>query len=207
MTEAITAAGGRSGAEEILARILENAGQAGDRLLAAADEKTEKILADAAAQAEQIRRKTAEAYAAKAEAALHAAASAAELDTRNRLLRERRRILDETLKKTVGYLQGLPDAAYFEALLPLAARSAQAGEGLLLFGAGDLKRLPADFEARLNRSLETGKKLTVSPEAAPIDGGFLLKYDDIEMNCSFSALLDARREELEDRVNRILFGA
>lgn len=85
----------------------------------------------------------------------------------NRLLRERRRILDETLKKTVGYLQGLPDAAYFEALLPLAARSAQAGEGLLLFGAGDLKRLPADFEARLNRSLETGKKLTVSPEAAP----------------------------------------
>ena len=44
MTEAITAAGGRSGAEEILARILENAGQAGDRLLAAADEKTEKIL-------------------------------------------------------------------------------------------------------------------------------------------------------------------
>ena len=36
MTEAITAAGGRSGAEEILARILENAGQAGDRLLAAA---------------------------------------------------------------------------------------------------------------------------------------------------------------------------
>ena len=36
---------------------------------------------------------------------------------------------------------------------------------------------------------------------------FLLKYDDIEMNCSFSALLDARREELEDRVNRILFGA
>lgn len=49
MTEAITAAGGRSGAEEILARILENAGQAGDRLLAAADEKTEKILADAAA--------------------------------------------------------------------------------------------------------------------------------------------------------------
>ena len=162
---------------------------------------------DAAAQAEQIRRKTAEAYAAKAEAALHAAASAAELETRNRLLRERRRILDETLKKTVGYLQGLPDAAYFEALLPLAARSAQAGEGLLLFGAGDLKRLPADFEARLNRSLETGKKLTVSPEAAPIDGGFLLKYDDIEMNCSFSALLDARREELEDRVNRILFGA
>lgn len=109
MTEAITAAGGRSGAEEILARILENAGQAGDRLLAAADEKTEKILADAAAQAEQIRRKTAEAYAAKAEAALHAAASAAELETRNRLLRERRRILDETLKKTVGYLQGLPE--------------------------------------------------------------------------------------------------
>ena len=41
MTEAITAAGGRSGAEEILARILENAGQAGDRLQAAADEKTE----------------------------------------------------------------------------------------------------------------------------------------------------------------------
>lgn len=67
--------------------------------------------------------------------------------------------------------------------------------------------MPADFEARLNRSLETGKKLTRLSGGGAIDVGFLLKYDDIEMNCSFSALLDARREELEDRVNRILFGA
>ncbi len=207
MTQAITEAGGRSGAEEILARILENARQAGEKLLAAAAEKQEKILTEAELQADLIRRKTAEAYAAKAEATLHAATSAAELETRNRLLQERRSILDETLEKTVAHLRELPDAAYFDALLSLAARSAQSGEGILLLGDKDLKRLPGDFEIRLNGMLEAGKGLTVSREAVPVDGGFLLKYGDIEMNCSFSALLDARREELEDLVNRILFGA
>lgn len=78
---------------------------------------------------------------------------------------------------------------------------------MLLLNDKDLRRLPADFERRLNEALEQGKRLTVSQRAAAIDGGFLLQYQDIEMNCSFSALLDARREELEDLVNRILFGS
>ncbi len=207
MTEEITTAAGRTGAEEILARILDNARQAGEKLLAEAKKKADQILADAAVQADETRRKTADAYAVKAEAALHAARSAAELETRNRLLKERRSILDETLEKTVLHLQALPDAAYFEALLPLAAHSAQPGDGVLLLNDKDLRRLPADFERRLNEALEQGKRLTVSQQTAAIDGGFLLQYQDIEMNCSFSALLDARREELEDLVNRILFGS
>ena len=207
MTEEITTAAGRTGAEEILASILDNARQAGEKLLAEAKKKADQILADAAVQADETRRKTTDVYAVKAEATLHAARSAAELETRNRLLKERRSILDETLKKTVLHLQTLPDAAYFEALLPLAARSAQPGDGVLLLNDKDLRRLPADFERRLNEALEQGKRLTVSQRAAAIDGGFLLQYQDIEMNCSFSALLDARREELEDLVNRILFGS
>ena len=207
MTEEITTAAGRTGAEEILARILDNARQAGEKLLAEAKKKADQILADAAVQADETRRKTADAYAVKAEAALHAARSAAELETRNRLLKERRSILDETLEKTVLHLQALPDAAYFEALLPVAAHSAQPGDGVLLLNDKDLRRLPADFERRLNEALEQVKRLTVSQQTAAIDGGFLLQYQDIEMNCSFSALLDARREELEDLVNRILFGS
>ena len=204
MTEEITTAVSRSGADEILTRILENARQAGQKLLDAADAKAEAILTEAAQQAEEARRKTTDAYAAKAEAAYHAAKSAAQLETRNRLLKERRRILDETMSNTVAHLQALPDGAYFDALLPLVVRSAQ--EGVLLFNGRDRKRVSAGFEAKLNELLEKGKSLTISDEVAPIDGGFLLKYDDIEMNGSFSALLEARREELEDLVNRIFFG-
>lgn len=207
MTEAITAAGGRSGAEEILARIQENARQAADKVLAAAAEKTDKILADAAVSAEEAGRKMEADYTAKAEAALRAAGSAAELESRSRQLQERRTVMNEALQKTVDHLKELPAAAYFEALSSLAVRSAQMGEGRLLLNKRDLERLPADFETGLNAALDKGKRLTVSKEAAAIDGGFLLQYEDIEMNCSFSALLDARREELEDLVNRILFGA
>ena len=118
MTEEITTAAGRTGAEEILARILDNARQAGEKLLAEAKKKADQILADAAVQADETRRKTADAYAVKAEAALHAARSAAELETRNRLLKERRSILDETLEKTVLHVQALPDAAYLKPCCP-----------------------------------------------------------------------------------------
>ena len=38
------------------------------------------------------------------------------------------------------------------------------------------------------------------------DGGFLLVYGGIEENCTLKAVFSAKREELSDQVNRMLFG-
>ena len=76
-----------------------------------------------------------------------------------------------------------------------------------MFSEYDLKRIPNDFEKNLENTLKDIKNaaLTISKEAAPIDGGFILVYGDIEENCSFKALFNNAKEELQDKVNAFLF--
>ena len=57
-----------------------------------------------------------------------------------------------------------------------------------------------------NLDMDEGGSLTLSDEARPIGGGFLLVYGGIEENCTIKAVFDSKREELSDRVNRLLFG-
>ena len=72
--------------------------------------------------------------------------------------------------------------------------------------AEDLERLPAGFEEALNEKLKAaGASVTLNNTPAKISKGFILAYGDIEINCSFEALFEARREELKELVCGILF--
>ena len=64
----------------------------------------------------------------------------------------------------------------------------------------DLRRMPADFIDKL------GYGVKVSPVPAPIEDGFILKYGEIEINCTFQALFAAAEQELRSRANELLFG-
>ena len=98
-------------------------------------------------------------------------------------------------------LINLSDNEYFEAVYKLAA-SLSGAEGVVYLNDKDLKRVPSDFEAQLKKA---GLNASLSKESVDIDGGFILKNGDIEENMSFSAIISARRDEIEDLINRELF--
>jgi V/A-type H+-transporting ATPase subunit E len=79
--------------------------------------------------------------------------------------------------------------------------------GKLLFSAVDKNRLSVDFDLKLIQVLadKPEASLIVSDETVTLDGGFLLIYGDIEENCSFDALFSAEKENLQDKVNSLLF--
>ena len=52
---------------------------------------------------------------------------------------------------------------------------------------------------------EKGGSLVLSKEQKAIEDGFILVYGGIEENCTLKALLDAKKDELQDKVNEILF--
>lgn len=131
--------------------------------------------------------------------------SAQALQHRQRTLETKQTLLAETLDKALEALRGLPNWDYFNLLMRLAAASAQEGEGVMMLSAEDRQKLPSGFEHDLNSALTGGKSLKISDETRPIDGGFVLKYGDIEENCSFAAIFDARREEFIDKIQGVLF--
>ncbi|MBQ4251122.1 MAG: hypothetical protein II701_04265, partial [Ruminococcus sp.] len=109
--------------------------------------------------------------------------------------------IDKTVGALLDYFLGLPDGDYFQAIYRLAAQL-KGKSGEILLNNKDLQRLPQDFEGKIR---EAGLDASVSDTPADILGGFVLKSGDIEENMDFRALINARRDEIEDLINRELF--
>ena len=129
------------------------------------------------------------------------AKSKVELEIRNAILKKRREEIDNTVDIVYNKLLKLDDKEYFEALYKLAA-SLKGSKGVVYLNKNDLNRVPSDF---INKMKEAGLDVELGKEAVDIDGGFILKDGDIEENMSFSAVISAKRDDLEDLINRELF--
>ena len=190
-----------TGSEKIIDRIRQDgeadlaakqaeAAQKAARLLEQADR-------DAAARREEIL-----AQGRQQAARLNAnALSACELAKRNAALLRRRQEIDKTVDALMETLCGLDDGAYFDRLVTLASGFA-GKEGILWLNARDLARLPADFVARL---AAVGVKATVSDTPRTMAGGFVLQCGEIEHCADFAAIVEEKRDAIEDHIHQELF--
>lgn len=194
-----------NGLEKIAAQIRLQSQQEADALVAQAQQEADAQVAFAQTAADRAAAQASAAARTEADAELVRAAADASAAGRRQLLVEKQACISDVLHEALARMAALPDAEYFDLMLRMAVRAAQPGDGTIVFSAADLRRLPADFESRLNRALDGRGTLHVSPEPRGTDGGFVLVYGDIEENGTLAAQLDARRAELQDMVNHILF--
>ena len=194
-----------TGLEKIINEILDEAAREADAVVdkakAEADTLTEKARTEAKAEGEKIAA-TAQQTVAELESSR---TSSIALQRRQRTLQMKQELLDETLELARQELCKLPEEQYFALLAKQAAQYAETGEGKMLLNAEDKARLPAAFAGQLAAALPEGCSIAIAGETCPIDGGFVLKYGDVEQNCSFSALFDAKREDFTDMIRDTLF--
>ncbi|HOG00821.1 MAG TPA: V-type ATP synthase subunit E [Clostridia bacterium] len=194
-----------TGLEKIVAAIRQEAQAEANAIVEQAKAEAARIRAGEQARSDALCAEI-EASAAQRSADIErASVSAAGLARRRRLLEAKQEILAQTMEHALDRLHALPEQEYFSLLVKMAAGCAEPAEGELILCDRDLRRCPEEFTRRLDQALPEGAKLLLSRETRPIDGGFILRYGDIEHNCSFRAIFDARREELTDRVRGILF--
>lgn len=196
-----------SGLDKMKARILEVAQSTAREIIEKA-----KADADAAVQAAE---ESAEAEAAEilARARRDAADygmrvdSSMDMQRKQALLAAKQEVIGGVLKAAYDAVMDLDDEKYFEMLEKLLEKNTLPEAGEIRFSAKDLGRMPAGFPDRIkNIAASKGGSLTVSEKPEKMDGGFLLVYGGIEENCTISAVFASKREELSDKVNRMLFG-
>jgi len=187
-----------------------------EEILTKARTKADRILSDALSKAENIRNLEQE-RAVEQSALIERQTDKQIADIKSRCeivnsLRRRQVILEtqsaeleETITVARQALLAQPTNEYFAFIVKMVATQAENGEGELMFSAYDRLRLPKDFQKILNLVLPEGNKLTVSYIAADIDGGFVLKYADLEKDCSFEALLRQRQDEFFELIRRVIF--
>ena len=166
-----------NGGETIINRIKADCDESVASIRLDAEKANAAVLTEAEREAQLREKEIADKTQQRLRQIQAASKSRAELEVRNALLRRRRSEIDKTVGMLIDYLLQLGDNDYFNAL-------------------------PSDFEAKIR---EAGLDATVSRNPADIPGGFILKSGDIEENMDFEAILRARRDEIEDLINRGLF--
>lgn len=195
-----------SGLDKIKSQILEEAECTAKARLAEATASAEKITADVKAevQAESERMEQ------KSEAAVknyaERVASACDMRRKKAVLTAKQEVISEVLEKAYGKVVELPDEAYFELLRKMLEKYAQPADGEIVLSAADTKRMPEGFDKEIQKIAEAkGGMLKVSGETKEMEGGFILVYGGIEENCTIRAMFDAKRDELSDQVQKLLF--
>ena len=188
-----------SGLDKITERLNEECAAQCAGIEAAAHEKAEQITARAQADGNALIREYESAARKQADALVARADSAGALEARREALRVKTELVEDVLADAKRMLRGAAADVYFERLGALIARHAQPGEGVLFFGENDLRRMPEAFRAALPAGI------SVSAAPAPIGDGFILKYGDVEINCTFDALFAAAHDDLTLLAAQMLF--
>ena len=196
-----------SGLDKMKSRILEEADHSAKEIMDKANAEAEAVIKaaeeEAKAEAGRISSK------AERDAADYAKRVASSVDMRRKqaYLAAKQEVISHVLESAYSTVMNLEVKEYFDMLEKLLERYVLPEEGEICFSAKDLGRMPEGFSGKVKTiAANKGGSLTLSDEARDIDGGFLLVYGGIEENCTIKAVFDAKREELSDQVNRLLFG-
>ena len=195
-----------TGLEKMKSQILDEAGKAADVKVAEAKAQAEELIqaarTEAAREAESISRKS------EAEVANYKerAASSMDLQKRSRILEAKQAVIAEVLDKAYEKVSTMEKDEYFSMLLKLVGKYALAQDGEICFSEQDLERLPSGFEEQAGEiAAGKGGSLKVSRETRDIPNGFVLVYGGVEENCTLKAMFEAKRDELADKVNHLIF--
>lgn len=191
-----------SAEEKILGGILLDAENSAKEITEKAEAEAKRLTDEAATNAKSYSAEVVSAALLKAKAIKQNAESAAELAVRDAKLAKKHQEIDKTISLAIEKIEQLPDDKYFSLLCGVAKKYAKDGEGVLFVGKKDIKRNLGIFEKMLKE-----KSINLKLSASPCDAelGFVMKYGDIEYNLSLSALIEDKRDVLEDRIHGILF--
>ena len=186
--------------EKILAGIAGEAKTEAEKITAEAEKQAAEITAAARAEAETDAGKIRAAAEKKAELIINSGKSSAGLLKRDTALNCRRELIEKALNFVADTVNAYGDKDYFDFLLTLIKKEKLNGKGEVYLSVKDKARDIAAFKSELS-----ALDLTLSDTFADINGGFILKYGDIQINGELSALIHEKRDVLTDELNKALF--
>ena len=195
-----------TGLDKMKSQILDEAKALADNKIDLAKAKASDIIREAKAEAE----KTSESISQKSQADVNnykdRVASSIDLQERTKILETKQEVIAQVLEKAYDSLKAMGSGEYFAMLVKIISKYALPQEGEVFLSPGDLARMPSGFEAEVEAAAkEKGGILKISKEGRNIENGFVLAYGGIEENCTLKAMLDAKKDELSDKVHQILF--
>ena len=116
------------------------------------------------------------------------------------------KLLDAVFAKAMDTINNLPDDQYLDFMTKLMLKAVQTGDEQIVVGIDEL-RINDSTVKKINRQLGSGFKgnLKLSNGRVDIDGGFILRRGNIQINASTEVLIEQLREEMESEIAAEMF--
>jgi V/A-type H+-transporting ATPase subunit E len=193
-------------AEQVVEKILADAKAEADKIKKQAEDQEAAEQAKLSEQLDEYKKQT-EILAKKAgEDKKSHILAAARMDIAKQYLAEKRKILGEVFEQARRQLQDLPDEEYRALIKKLILDAVETGDEEVVVDTKE-KRIDREFIKKINSELASGKKgdLRLSDQKQDIGAGFILKRGKIKTNVSMEVLLGQARKELEIELAKELF--
>lgn len=118
------------------------------------------------------------------------------------LLRQKSEMISSLLTECKQEIYKMDDKSYNELLVRLLKKHAHKNDsGIISFNKKDKERLSDEMSEEIQKA-----GLKIDEEFCDILGGFVLKYDKIDENCSVEEIFRSQYEKATDYLNKELFG-
>jgi len=193
-------------AQQVIGKILADANAEADKIKKEADEKQAAKQKQFDEQLNKYKEET-QALATKAgeDKKAHLLASG-RMDVAKEYLAEKRKIMDQIFQQAQKQLLNLPDDEYRALMTKLMLDAVETGDEEVVIDSQET-RIDQNFIKEINRKLGPGYHggLRLADEKQNIGGGFILKRGKIKNNVSLSVILKQAQNELEIELAKKLF--
>jgi V/A-type H+-transporting ATPase subunit E len=189
---------------DIKSKIEADARTESDIILQKAREQVEGILAKSAEQIEALDASYAERFKKEEPEILNRREIVARLDVNKIDLDAKRELIAMAFDEAVKVLSSMPKEKYLEFVKVLLEKAVETGKEVIYLPEKD-KNITKAWLDVYNQEHKTS--LTIAKERVAISGGFILRNEDIDTNCSYDMLVSWIREDLEADVVKRLFSA
>lgn len=195
-----------TGLDKMKSQILDEAKALADSKIDSAKAKACDIIRDAKAEAEKASESISQKSQADVSNYKERVVSSIDLQKRTKVLETKQEVIAQVIDKAYDSLKVMDSSEYFSMLMKMVEKYTLPQEGEIFLSPNDLGRMPSGFEAEVSEAAKAkGGALTISKEGRNIENGFVLAYGGIEENCTLKAMLDAKKDELSDKVHHLLF--
>ncbi|MCL2146543.1 MAG: V-type ATP synthase subunit E [Synergistaceae bacterium] len=172
-------------------------------ILAKAENETARLKEETATKVEETKKLYSERFEKERPEILRRREIVANLDVARIQLGTKQNLIGKSFEGAVSVLADLPDDRYLAFVRKLLEKAVETGKEVMFIGSSE-KKITQDWLNDYNTKNNT--QISLSGERLPISGGFVLKNERIDTNCSFEMLVKAIRDDIETDVVTKLFG-
>lgn len=191
-------------ASKVTEKILSNAQADAEKIKKEADEKETSEQAELAEQLDEYEKQTEVLAQKSGEERKMRLLAAARMEIAKDFLGEKRKILDEVFEQAKIQFTNLPDEEYRNVMAQLMKKAAESGNEEVIID-NEESRINDELINQVNQQLGNKGNLKLSKEKGNLGAGFILKRGKIKNNVSLQVLLDQARKEMEIELAKELF--